>query len=68
MGHGPCAFKQRDVRAAVKAVTDAGQPVAGVRFFKDGGFVVVVEKPGNCEVLKQNAWDEVLEQDRHEPN
>jgi hypothetical protein len=66
MGHGPCTFKVRDVRAAVKAVTDAGLPVAGVRFFKDGGFVVVVGKPG--EVLKQNAWDEVLEQDRHEPN
>jgi hypothetical protein len=66
MGHGPCAVKQRDVRAAVKAVADAGQPVAGVRFFKDGGFVVVVGKPGNYEVLKANEWDQVLP--TNEPN
>ena len=60
MGHGPCTFKVRDVRAAVKAVTDAGLPVAGVRFFKDGGFVVLIGKPNGGEVLKANVWDEVL--------
>jgi hypothetical protein len=41
MGHGPCTFKEADVKRAVKAVAAAGQPVQGVRFYKDGGFMVV---------------------------
>jgi hypothetical protein len=65
MGHGPCAFRESDVRRAVKAILEAGQQIAGVRFFKDGGFVVVVGKPGDGELLKHNVWDEVLP---NEPN
>jgi hypothetical protein len=63
MGHGPAAFKETDVKRAVKAITEAGQPVAGVRFNKDGGFTVVIGKPG--ETLATNVWDQVLE-DPHE--
>jgi hypothetical protein len=48
----------------VKAITDAGQPVAGVRFHRDGGFTVLIGKPG--DLVKANVWDEVLEQ--HEQN
>jgi len=59
MGHGPATFKETDVKRAVRAVTDAGQSVAGVRFHRDGGFTVVIGKPG--EAVKLNAWDEVLE-------
>jgi hypothetical protein len=58
MGHGPAAFKEADVSRAVRAVTKTGQPVAGVRFYKDGGFTVVIGKPG--ETVKVNTWDEIL--------
>jgi hypothetical protein len=61
MGHGRCAFKEADVRRAVKAIAATGQPIAGVRFNRDGGFTVVIGKPG--EVTKTNVWDEVLRQD-----
>jgi hypothetical protein len=47
MGHGPAAFKETDVKRAVKAVTDAGQPIAGVRFHRDGGFTVMIGKAGD---------------------
>lgn len=59
MGHGPAAFKEADVVRAVKAITKAGQPVAGVQFDRDGDFIVVIGKPG--EAVKLNSWDEVLE-------
>ena len=48
MGHGPLNFKESAVRRAVKAVIAAGQPVAGVRFDRDGGFTIVIGKPGDA--------------------
>ena len=48
MGHGPLAFKESAVRRALKAVIAAGQPVAGVKFDRDGGFTVVIGKPGDA--------------------
>jgi hypothetical protein len=65
MGHGPAAFKESDVVRAVRAITRAGAPVAGVRFHEDGGFTVVIGKPS--EGLQTNVWDQVLE-DPHGQN
>jgi hypothetical protein len=39
---GQCLFKESDVTRAVRAVAKTGQPVAGVRFNRDGGFTVIV--------------------------
>jgi len=52
MGQGPCAFKKTDVARAVKAVAAAGQPVACVRFDRDGGFTIVIGNPGEGESAK----------------
>jgi hypothetical protein len=61
MGHGPCPFREADVRRAVKAIAATGQPIAGVRFERDGGFTVLIGK--SSDVVKANPWDEVLTQD-----
>ena len=67
MSHGSWAIKPAEVTRVVKALLDAGLPVAGVRVHKEGGFDVVVGKPG--EVLRLNVWDEVLpHEQQHEPN
>jgi hypothetical protein len=60
MGHGPAAFKETDVVRAVRAIAKAGQPVAGVKFDRDGGFTVVIGKAG--DTVKLNSWDEVLKE------
>jgi Mrp family chromosome partitioning ATPase len=53
MGNGPCAFKEADVRRAVKALRAAGVDVAGVRFNKDG-FTVITGKPGGSAKIADN--------------
>jgi hypothetical protein len=63
VGKGPCAFKETDVRRAVKAVVAAGQPIAGIRFNKDGGFTVLTGEPVAAENLKANPWDEAVYND-----
>jgi hypothetical protein len=64
MGRNRSRFKETDVRRAVKAVGDAGQPIRGVRFHPDGGFTVMTGEPikleGECDVM-DNPWDEVLD-------
>jgi len=53
------------VRRAVKAIIATGQPVSGVRFHTDGGFTVVVGKPGKAgEVDNGNEWDAKYGEDR----
>lgn len=43
---GPCNFRERDVRAAVKAVTEAGAEVSRVEFdTKTGKVVIITGKP-----------------------
>jgi hypothetical protein len=64
MGRKPSRFKETDVRRAVKAVVDAGQPIRGVRFHPDGGFTVVTGEPVRLEGegdITDNPWDEVLD-------
>lgn len=45
MSRGPSTFRQRDVTAAVKAITAAGIEVARVEIGKDGKIVVFTGKP-----------------------
>jgi hypothetical protein len=52
MGQGPSAFKEADVKRAVRAIGATGQPIAGVRFHRDGGFTVVIGKPSDSESVK----------------
>jgi hypothetical protein len=60
MGRGVGAFREADVKRAIKAVKAAGEPVKGVRFMADGGFEVVVGAPSTAPETEPNSWDEVL--------
>lgn len=66
MTRGRCAFKERDVKRAVKAVKAAGEPVRAVRFTADGGFEVVIGAPTTAPETETNPWDEVLKPIAHE--
>jgi hypothetical protein len=66
MTRGRCAFKEVDVKRAVKAVEAAGKPVRGVRFMADGGFEVVVGAPATAPEAEVNPWDKVLKPIAHE--
>jgi len=62
MPRGQCTFKQRDVKAALKAARDAGVEVARVEVDKDGKIVVIAGKPngGEPETKQGNGeheWD-----------
>ena len=68
MSRSSCTFKQRDVKAAIKAAVAAGMEVAAVEISGQGQIRIVVAKPGTQELIL-NPWDEVLhgaaEQKRH---
>ena len=57
MPRGPCTFRQRDLMAAVKAVTKAGCEVARVEVGKDGKIVVVTGKTEAPAAGDTNEWD-----------
>lgn len=64
MGRGACAFKEADVRRAIKAVKAAGELVRGIRFTSEGGFVVLTGTGGGEDANTagaRNPWDEVLD-------
>lgn len=54
---GKCAFKESDLRRAERTLVAAGQPVAGVRFYPDGGFTVLTGNPGDATELERNDLD-----------
>jgi hypothetical protein len=61
MGHGPCRFREADIRRAVNAARSAGIEIARIELNKDGGFAIIRGKPdegGNGNA--SNPWDEVL--------
>jgi hypothetical protein len=63
MSRAPSTFRQRDVRAAVKAVVDAGVQVARVEVGSDGKIIVVTGEPARLDVVPKddgvNEWDSV---------
>lgn len=61
MGRGPATFKQRDVKAAVKAVAGAGCNVIRVEIDKNGKIVILT---GNAQAQDQspnNEWDSLID-------
>jgi hypothetical protein len=60
MGRGPSPFTERGVRAAIKAVLDAGCTVSRVEIDKSGKIVIVAGKPESVPDSNSNPWDDVL--------
>jgi hypothetical protein len=60
MLRGPATFRQRDVRAAIKAVEAAGHQVAQVEISPDGKIVVILMQPAESDAASTNEWDTVL--------
>jgi hypothetical protein len=52
MGRGPLNFRQRDLKAAAKALEDAGLKVSKVGLDKDGGVIIYV---GGSNIAADNA-------------
>ena len=46
MARGSCTFRERDVKAAIKAVRAAGEPIAAVEIAPDGKIRVIVLREG----------------------
>ncbi len=64
MSHGPLTFRQRDVKAAIKAVEAAGHRVARVEIERDGRIVVILARPAaplSDASPGANEWDTILE-------
>lgn len=67
MSRGPSTFRQRDMMAAVKAVTAAGLDIARIELDKSGKIVIIPGRPeapaqegqGGEEPPEVNEWDEV---------
>jgi hypothetical protein len=60
MSRAPCTFKQRDITAAVKAVTAAGVDVARVEVDKSGRIVIVAGKRGESMSNEGSSWDKAI--------
>ena len=61
MGHGPCSFKKRDVKTAVKAVRESGVEIGRVEIDKDGKITIFAGKPVENGAAETNEWDEVFD-------
>ena len=58
MSRGPSTFRQRDVKAATKAVLDAGCEVARVVIDMDGRIIVdTIQNKNPDSALRENEWD-----------
>ena len=62
MSRGPSTFRQRDVKAAIKAVVDAGYEVARVEIGRDGKIIIVPTRAAAAGTAEENPWDEVLDE------
>jgi hypothetical protein len=62
LARGNCKFRQRDIKAAIKAVMAAGVDIARVEVDKDGKIIVVTGKaddvPGE-RTEGSNPWDNI---------
>jgi hypothetical protein len=66
MSRRQTAFTESDVKRAIKAITAAGQPVAGVRFHDDGFTVLIGEPIHQSNSSNSNPWDEVFTDAKNE--
>ena len=57
MSRTPAAFKQRDVKAAIKAAVDAGVSVARIEVDREGRIIIIAGKPGEQSLTEANALD-----------
>jgi hypothetical protein len=58
IGHGPLAFKEADLKRAVKGIAEAiGQLPDSVHFPPDGGFTVMIGKAGDRKSAQINDSD-----------
>jgi hypothetical protein len=64
MARGAATFRQRDARAAVKAVVSAGCEVDRVAVDKAGKIVVIVRRPQDAAEDRATAATEANEWDR----
>jgi hypothetical protein len=62
MSRGPSTFRQRDVKAAIKAVVDAGYEVARVEIGPDGKIIIVPTRAAAAGTVEKNPWDEILDE------
>jgi hypothetical protein len=58
MARGDCTFRQRDLKAALKAVEQSGAKVASVQVRPDGTIVVVLGEPSPATVPDSDMGDE----------
>jgi coenzyme F420-reducing hydrogenase beta subunit len=58
MGHGPCNFRESDVKKALRAIEAAGKKVESVEI--EDGRIKITIKNGNVETAADdNPWDAV---------
>ena len=63
MPSGPLTFRQRDLKAAMKAAKDAGITVARYEVTKDGTIIIIPgEQPQAAELDEAEAVDRELEE------
>jgi hypothetical protein len=61
MSRGPATFKQRDIKAAIKAAFDAGAGTARVEVDKGGRLVIVASKLDQPKDAADNGgWDQAI--------
>ena len=57
----PATFKQRDVKAAIKAAVDAGVSVARIEVDREGRIIIIAGKPSEPSVTEIDALDAWME-------
>ena len=55
MSCSPATFKQRDVKAAIKAAVDAGVSVARIEVDREGRIIIIAGKPSEQSLAEVNA-------------
>jgi hypothetical protein len=57
MSRAPAMFKQRDVKAAIKAAVAAGVSVARIEVDREGRIIIIAGKASEQSVTEVNALD-----------
>lgn len=58
MARAALTFRERDVKAAIRAVRAAGEEIAGVEIAKDGRIRVIVIRERMILAEAKNPWDD----------